>query len=148
MTFNLNKVMLMGRCTASVETKKIEGSNLSVVNFTVVTNRKFKNSRGEIVTESEYHKCTAYGNSADILWKYLTKGKKLFIEGRLKTRKWNDAAGNPRQATEVIVDNFIFLDPRAEEEGDHDDAVLAHDPIPAPFDHDVSLVSADNHPSF
>lgn len=72
----------------------------------------------------------------------------MFIEGRLKTRKWNDATGNPRQATEVIVDNFIFLDPRAEEEGESDDVTLAHDPIPAPFDHDVSLVSADNHPSF
>ena len=67
MTFNLNKVMIMGRCTASVEIKRIEGSNLSVVNFSVITNRKFKNSKGELVTESEYHRCTAYGNSAGIL---------------------------------------------------------------------------------
>ncbi len=142
----------MGRCTASVETKRIEWSNLSVVNFTVVTNRKFKNSRGEIVNESEYHKCTAYGNSADILGKYLTKGKKLFIEWRLKTRKRNDAAGNPRQATEIIVDNFIFLDPKAETEEDHED-MADHDMDAAPAlvaeSHEQSgLASADNHPSF
>lgn len=144
MTFNLNKVMLMGRCTASVETKRIEGSNLSVVNFTVVTNRKFKNSRGELVTESEYTKCTAYGNSADILGKYLTKGKKVFIEGRLKTRKWNDAAGNPRQSTEVIVDNFIFLDPRAEGE-----EVEEHIEEEVTLDNETpSFVNADNHPTF
>jgi len=138
--------MLMGRCTASVETKRIEWSNLSVVNFTVVTNRKFKNSRGEWVTESEYTKCTAYGNSADILWKYLTKGKKIFVEWRLKTRKWNDAAGNPRQSTEVIIDNFVFLDPRAEwveeaVEDTIDENIVTDYDIP-------SYANADNHPSF
>lgn len=138
--------MLMWRCTASVETKRIEGNNLAVVNFTVVTNRKFKNSKGESVTESEYHKCTAYGNSADILGKYLTKGKKIFIEGRLKTRKWTDSMGNPRQSTEIIVDNFIFLDPKAEweetEERVEDEVILEnHTEI-------VTLTNADNHPSF
>lgn len=147
MTFNLNKVMLMGRCTASVETKRIEGSNLSVVNFTVVTNRRFKNSRGELVTESEYHKCTAYWNSADILWKYLTKGKKLFIEGRLKTRKWTDSVGNPRQSTEIIIDNFIFLDPRADSEEELDDSFSSvHDNDNSKIDD--GYASADNHPIF
>ena len=120
------------------------------MNFTVVTNRKFKNSRGEIVTDSEYSKCTAYGNSADILGKYLTKGKKLFIEGRLKTRKWNDATGNPRQATEVIVDNFIFLDPRAEQEEDQEDLLDVHvsvDPVSTTMEVD-DYAPAGNHPSF
>lgn len=67
MTFSLNKVMLMGRCTAPADVKKIEGNDLAVVNFTIVTNRKFTNSKNEAVTESEFHRCTAYGNSADIL---------------------------------------------------------------------------------
>jgi single-strand DNA-binding protein len=62
------------------------------------------------MADSEYHKCTAYGNSADILGKYLTKGKKVYVEGRLKTRKWTDGAGVERSGTEIIVDNFIFLD--------------------------------------
>lgn len=107
------------------------------------------------MTESEYSKCTAYGNSADILGKYLTKGKKLFIEGRLKTRKWNDVTGNPRQATEVIVDNFIFLDPRAEseEEGevhlDHVDHGLAQMEAPASIlIQEEDFAPAGNHPTF
>lgn len=116
MTFSLNKVMLMGRCTAPADVKKIEGNDLAVVNFTIVTNRKFTNSKNEAVTESEFHRCTAYGNSADILWKYLSKGKKMYVEGRLKTKKRTDATGNARQSTEIIVDNFIFLDNKAPEE--------------------------------
>lgn len=142
----------MGRCTASVETNRIEANNLSVVNFTVVTNRRFKNSRWELVAESEYHKCTAYGNSADILWKYLTKGKKVFIEGRLKTRKWNDSMGNPRQSTEVVVDNFIFLDPRFDgDDGEKDEVLAAHVDVPEDIWSsimDTDLASAENHPVF
>ena len=125
MSFDINKVTIMGRCTSSVEIKKIESSNMSVVNFTIVTNRRFKNSKGEFINEPEYHKCTAYGNSADILGKYLTKGKKVFVEGRLKTRKWTDADGNNRSFTEIVVDKFIFVDSKSSDEHsdteDHDD---------------------------
>ena len=121
MTFSLNKVMIMGRCTAPAEVKKIEGNDQSVVNFTIVTNRNFTNSKDEAITESEFHRCTAYGNSAEILGKYLTKGKKMYVEGRLKTKKRTDATGNARQSTEIIVDNFIFLDNKAPEEEEEDE---------------------------
>ena len=115
MSFSLNKVMIMGRCTAPADVKRIEWSEMTVINFTIVTNRKFTNSKDEAVTESEFHRCTAYGNSAEILGKYLTKGKKMYVEGRLKTKKRTDATGNARQSTEIIVDNFIFLDNKAPE---------------------------------
>jgi single-strand DNA-binding protein len=92
MSIDLNKVQLIGRCTATVNTKIIEPSKIAVVNFTVVTNRKYKNAQSVVMSDSEYHKCTAYGNSADILGKYLTKGKKIYVEGRLKTRKRTDGA--------------------------------------------------------
>lgn len=110
MSLDLNKVQLIGRSTATVVTKVIEPSNIAVVNFTVVTNRKYKNAQWVLMSDSEYHKCTAYGNSADVLGKYLTKGKKVYIEWRLKTRKWTDGAGVERSGTEIIIDNFIFLD--------------------------------------
>lgn len=118
MSFDINKVTIMGRCTSSVEIKKIESSQMSVVNFTIVTNRRFKNSKWEYINEPEYHKCTAYGNSADILGKYLNKGKKVFVEWRLKTRKWTDADGNNRAFTEIVVDKFIFVDSRSGDEND------------------------------
>lgn len=110
MSLDLNKVQLIGRSTAGVSVKIIEPSNIAVVNFTIVTNRKYKNVQWVVMSDSEYHKCTAYGNSADILGKYLTKGKKVYVEGRLKTRKWTDGAGVERSGTEIIIDNFIFLD--------------------------------------
>lgn len=137
MSLDLNKVQLIGRTTATISVKNIEPSNIAVVNFTIVTNRKYKNTQWVMMSDSEYHKCTAYGNSADVLWKYLTKGKKVYIEGRLKTRKWTDGAWVERSWTEIIVDNFIFLDSKGlDEEGD-----LVFDDIHAP-EHDEADIGA------
>lgn len=148
MVFNLNKVTLMGRATANVETKKIEWSNLSVVNFTVATNSQYKNAKGELITEPEYHKCTAYGNNADTLGKYLTKGKKIYIEGKLRTRRRNDTNGNPRQATEIIVQTFIFLDPKADDRIEDPDSEPIKQEEFAPVQDDTAYIHADNHPAF
>lgn len=115
---DLNRVMLIGRSTDNVEVKTIESNNSSVVNFVVATNRKFKNKDGNEVEEAEYHRCVAYGNSAEVLGKYLHKGKRIYVEGRLRTRKWEDSAGVTKYSTEVIVTHFIFLDTKSIEEGD------------------------------
>lgn len=107
---DLNKVQLIGRSTNNLEVKTIESSGTSVVNFTIVTNRKFKNRDGNVVEEAEYHRCVAYGKWAEVLGQYVTKGKRIYVEGRLRTRKRQDTEGRDRYSTEVIVDNFIFLD--------------------------------------
>ncbi len=107
---DLNKFMGIGRSTTDVEIKKIESTGNSVVNFTLATNRRYKNKDAQMVEESEYHRCVAYGNAADIIGTYVTKGKRMYIEGRLRTRKWEDTTGNARYTTEIVVDNFIFLD--------------------------------------
>ena len=100
--------------------KTIESSWTPVVNFTVATNRKFKNKDGNVLEDAEYHRCVAYGKWAEVLSKYLTKGKRIYIEGRLRTRKWQDSEWNDKFSTEIIVDNFIFLDPKGQElEDDH-----------------------------
>ncbi len=109
---DLNKVQLIWRATANLDVKTIESSWTSVVNFTIVTNRKFKNRDGNVVEEAEYHRCVAYGKWAEVLGQYVTKGKRIYIEGRLRTRKWQDTEGRDRYSTEIIVDNFIFLDSR------------------------------------
>lgn len=77
---DLNKVMLIGRSTTDVEVKKIESTGNSVVNFTVATNRRYTNKEGQLVEESEYHRCVAYGNAADIIGQYVNKGKRIYIE--------------------------------------------------------------------
>ncbi|PZM87549.1 MAG: single-stranded DNA-binding protein [candidate division SR1 bacterium] len=107
---DLNKVMLIGRATNTLQIKIIESTQSAVVNFTIATNRKYKNKEGNILEDAEYHRCVAYGNTAEILGKYLTKGKKVYIEGRLRTRKWQDTEGHDRFSTEIIIDTFIFLD--------------------------------------
>jgi single-strand DNA-binding protein len=107
---DLNKVMLIGRSTTDVEVKRIESTGNSVVNFTLATNRRYKNKESQLVEESEYHRCVAYGNAADVIGKYVGKWKRMYIEGRLRTRKWEDTTWATRYTTEVVVDNFIFLD--------------------------------------
>lgn len=102
--------MLIGRSTTNLQLKIIESTNSAVVNFTIATNRKYKNKEGNILEDAEYHRCVAYGNNAEILGKYLLKGKKIYIEGRLRTKKRQDSEGHDRFSTEIIVDSFIFLE--------------------------------------
>lgn len=116
---DLNKVLLIGRATDNSEIKKIESNDSSVVNFVIVTNRKFKNKDNNLQEEAEYHRCVAYWASADVLAKYLNKGKRVYIEWRLRTRKWTDNAGLTKYSTEVIVTHFIFLDSKSSEGGEH-----------------------------
>jgi single-strand DNA-binding protein len=104
--------MIIGRATTNLQVKTIESSWTSVANFVIATNRKYKSREWTIMEEAEYHRCVAYGKWADVLGEYLTKWKRVYIEGRLRTRKWEDANGVERHSTEIIVDNFIFLDAR------------------------------------
>lgn len=110
--------MLIGRSTNNLQVKTIESTGTPVVNFTVATNRKFKNKDGNMMEDAEYHRCVAYGKGAEVLGKYLVKGKRVYIEGRLRTRKWQDSEGAERFSTEIIVDSFIFLDAKGEGEID------------------------------
>jgi single-strand DNA-binding protein len=121
---DLNKVMLIWRSTNTLQVKTIESTQSSFVNFTVATNRRYKNKEWNLLEEAEYHRCVAYWNSAEVLWKYLTKGKRIYIEWRLRTRKRQDAEGNDRFSTEIIVDNFIFLDSKAQESDDIEESTI------------------------
>lgn len=105
--------MLIWRSTNTLQVKTIESTQSAVVNFTIATNRRYKNKEGNVLEDAEYHRCVAYGNWAEVLWKYLTKWKRIYIEWRLRTRKRQDAEGHDRFSTEIIVDSFIFLDSKA-----------------------------------
>ncbi|HRX64169.1 MAG TPA: single-stranded DNA-binding protein [Candidatus Absconditabacterales bacterium] len=135
---DLNKVQLIGRATSDLEVKTIESSGTSVVNFTIVTNRKFKNRDGNAVEEAEYHRCVAYGKGAEVLGQYVNKGKRIYVEGRLRTRKWQDTEGRDRYSTEVIIDNFIFLDSARNDSSDNDsDKKVEEVPKENPEDEEV-----------
>ncbi len=131
---DVNKVMIIGRATSNLQIKTIESSGTAVANFTVATNRKFKNKEGNMMEDAEYHRCVCYGKGAEVLTKYLHKWKRIYIEGRLRTRKWQDTSGVEKFATEIIVDNFIFLDPRGEE-GEENAHLVGEDKLEKIPDH-------------
>lgn len=114
MAMDLNKVMLIWRATNNLQVKTIEATGTPVVNFTVATNRKYTNKDGNTMEDAEYHRCVAYWKWAEVLWKYLVKWKRIYVEWRLRTRKWQDSEWVDKFSTEIIVDSFIFLDSKWE----------------------------------
>ena len=110
MARDLNRVMLIWRLTQDIDVKKLPESGRSVATFTIATNRRYKNSEGNVVEEAEFHRCVAFGQAADLLGQYLSKWRRVYIEWRLRTRKWEDSTGQIRYTTEIIVEDFIFLD--------------------------------------
>ena len=85
----LNKVQLIGNMTAAAEIRETQ-SGQKVANFSIATNRTWKDAAGVKQTQSEFHNIVAWTNLADVIEKYTSKGKKIYIEGRLQTRSWED----------------------------------------------------------
>ena len=110
MARDLNKVMLIGRLTQDLEVKKLPESGRSVVTFSLATNSRYKTSEWNLVEEAEFHRCVAFGPLADVIGQYLSKGRKVYIEGRLRTRQWEDSTGNKRYTTEIAVTDLNFCD--------------------------------------
>lgn len=109
MSGTLNKVMLIGHLGDSVKTHYFEGGGC-IGRFPLATNESYTNkSTGEKVTNTEWHNIVVRNKAAEICEKYLNKGDKIYIEGRLKTRKWQGEDGKDRYSTEINVDEFTFL---------------------------------------
>ena len=107
---DLNKVLLIWRIASDLEIKKMWDSGVSVLNFTLATNRSYKNKDGEKIEEAEFTRCVVFGALADMMWQYLSKWRKVYIEWRLRTRQWEDQAWNKRYTTEVVVTDMNFCD--------------------------------------
>ena len=117
MSGTLNKVMLIGHTGDEVKMHYFEGGN-SIGRFPLATNETYLNkSTGERVSSTEWHNIVVRNKAAEICEKYLNKGDKIYIEGRLKTRKWQDEKGNDRYSTEIQCTDFTFLTPKAESSG-------------------------------
>lgn len=106
---DLNKVMIIGRLTRDPEVRKIP-SGQTVASFSVATNRNWKDQQGNKQEKVEYHNIVAWRKLAEIIQQYVKKGSKIYIEGRLETRSWEDQAGAKKYRTEIIADNMIMLD--------------------------------------
>jgi len=117
MSGTLNKVMLIGHLGDEVKMHYFEGGGC-VGRFPLATNETYTNKQtNERVTNTEWHNIVVRNKAAEICEKYLTKGDRVYIEGKLKTRKWQDEKGLDRYTTEIQCTDFTFLTTKSESQG-------------------------------
>ncbi|OEK09442.1 single-stranded DNA-binding protein [Flavivirga aquatica] len=116
MSGTLNKVMLIGHLGDEIKMHYFEGGGC-VGRFPLATNETYVSKQtNERITNTEWHNIVVRNKGAEICEKYLSKGDKVYIEGRLKTRKWLDDKGNDRYSTEIQCNDFTFLSTKKESE--------------------------------
>lgn len=106
---NLNKAMLIGNLTRAPEVRTTP-SGQTVCSFGLATNRRYTDGQGNKQDQAEFHNLVAWGKLAEICGQYLTKGKKIYAEGRLQTRKWQAQDGTEKQRTEIVLETMQMLD--------------------------------------
>lgn len=109
----LNKVTLIGRLVADPEVRFLPNGG-QVTNIRLATSRKWKDKDGTRKEESEFHRIVFFSKLAEIVSEYLKKGSLCYIEGRIKTQKYQDKDGSDRYSTEIIAENMTMLDSRQE----------------------------------
>ncbi len=135
---SLNKAMIIGNLGKDPEIRATP-SGQSVATFSLATSEKFKNKSGELEERTEWHNIVLWGKLADIAGQYLTKGKSVFIEGRIHTRKWEGKDGHDRYTTEIVGDKIQMLGGKGdigkdgESSSGYIDDADAFDPDKSPF---------------
>lgn len=108
MSSSLNRAMLIGNLTRDPELKKTTGGQ-SVCSFSIATNRAYTDAQGVKHDQADYHNLVAWGRLAEICGQYLTKGKKIYADGRLQTREWDGQDGQKKYRTEIVLENMVML---------------------------------------
>jgi single-strand DNA-binding protein len=103
-----NTVQLIGNVGNDPEIKNLDGGR-KLANLTIATNDSYKNDKGEKVEQTEWHKVVAWGKTAEIIEKYVTKGREIAIEGKLTHRSYDDKNGEKRYITEVVANEVLLL---------------------------------------
>lgn len=109
MAFSLNRAQLIGNLTRDPEMRQTS-TGKTVCSFSVATNSVWKDSSGQKQEKAEFHNIVAWGKLAEICGQYMTKGKKVYVEGRIQTRDWTGEDGVKRYRTEITAENVILLD--------------------------------------
>ena len=104
----VNKVILVGNLGKDPEVKYLD-SGVAVANFSLATTENYKNKEGDRVSQTEWHNVVLWRGLAEVAEKYLKKGSSVYIEGRIRTRKWEDKDGNNRYNTEILGDSMTML---------------------------------------
>jgi single-strand DNA-binding protein len=132
---NFNRAIIVGRLTNTPEAKSLP-SGQQVVNFSMATNRVFKDNSGNKRETAEFHNIVAFGKLADICARYMQKGSIALIEGRIQTRSWQAQDGSKRYRTEIVAEN-LQLGPRAGGAG------RSSSPAPAKKDDDIPVIDQE-----
>jgi len=134
---SINKAILIGNLGTEPEIKHFENGG-SLARFPIATSESYTNRNGEQVTQTEWHNIVVRGGLVDVVSKYLNKGDKVYIEGRIRTRSWQDQKTNEtRYTTEIMCDNFMMLGGRpggAGNEGMAQESSAAYGNNPKPAD--------------
>ena len=112
----LNKVLLIGRLGADPEVRYTP-DGMMVANFNIATSEYRKDKNGERIQKTEWHRTVTFGKLAEICSSYLSKGKLVFIEGRIQYRAWEDKDGNKRSSTEIVANTMQMLDTKPATQG-------------------------------
>ena len=113
----MNKMIVIGNLGSDPEMRYAPSGD-AVTSFSVATNRRYKNREGQTVDDTEWFRVNAWGRLAEITNQYLTKGKKVYVEGRLSSRSWVGQDGQTRFSNEIRAQEIQFLDPRGQTSGE------------------------------
>lgn len=129
MNGTLNKVMLIGHLGDDVKMHYFENGNC-IGRFSIATNEVYINkTTNEKITSTEWHNLVVRNKAAELCEKYLSKGDRIYVEGRIRTRQWQTEDGTTRQTTEIMVTEFVFLstkkeiDPKLKEQTERNEAI-------------------------
>jgi len=111
----VNKVVLIGNLGKEPDLQHLEG-NIAVAKFPLATTETYKDKNGTLISQTEWHTVVLWRGLAELAQKYLHKGSLIYLEGRIRTRNWEDKDKNRRFSTEIIGDNLVMLDKRKEHE--------------------------------
>ncbi len=113
---SVNKVILVGNVGKDPEVRHLD-SGVAVANFPLATSESYTAKNGERVTTTEWHNIVLWRGLAEVAEKYVTKGRQLYIEGKIRTRAWDDKEGNKRYTTEIYGDQMQMLGTKADNQG-------------------------------
>ena len=116
---SLNKAMLIGNVGRDPEVRYLDGNSgqAKVATFTLATTERYRDRNGETRENTEWHNIVAWRNTADVVERFVKKGTQLYIEGRIRTRSWEDQNGNKRYTTEIIADTLQLLGKKSDNPG-------------------------------
>lgn len=143
MARSLNKVMLIGNLGKDPEVRHLENGT-AVANFSIATSESYRDrNSGEVITNTDWHNVVLWRGLADVAEKYLKKGDKVYLEGKLRSRSYQDQQGVTKYITEVVVDDMVMLGNRNSGEQSNG-GQMTQQPTPAPKAPDLKLDDEDD----